>query len=215
METILINTDLLDREDLDIYGKMCCVILARLAQEDSPSPLSLEELAKRMGCKVRAAGAALELLIDKGLLIEEPALELAELKTEAQRVRRKDRQSPAVTFQTFDTPKLSSKQQLEALREFIHEPATDATLRIILNMAGGDVERIRTAYQSAAAAQISDTLEYLMNILQQGERDPLPPVAAEPEILEPQALEPETRQVLTQINQKRIAELYSKNKQRR
>lgn len=213
MENILISASLLDREDLDIYAKMCCITLARAAQEASGGPLSLEELARRMGCTSRAAGIALEQLIDKGLLIEETALELTELKSEAQRVIRKDRQSPTATFEAFDKPKRSPKQQLETLRSFIREPATDTTLRIILNMAGGDVEKVRSAYQSAAALQISDTLEALMHTLQQADAPPQPVPTQEPAA--PPELEPETRQVLTQINQKRIAELYTKNKQKR
>lgn len=214
METLTISTDLLDREDLDIYEKMCCILLARISLEDAQSPLSMEELSRRMGCSVIVAGRTLERLIDKGLLIEEPALELTELTSETRRVRRKDQDSPAVTFETFDKPRQSLKEQLEELRAFIHEPATDPTLRIILNMAGGDVERVRRAYLSAAASQVSDTLEALMNILQQGEQ-PLPATPQPPITEAADELEPETRQVLTQINQKRIAELYTKSKQKR
>lgn len=215
METLTISTSLLDREDLDIYAKMCCIILARLTQEEGQKPLTLEDLSLRMGCTTRVAGRALEQLIDKGLLIEEPALQLTELKSEARRVRRRDSDSPAANFETFDKkPKQPLKELLEALRTFIREPATDGTLRIILNMAGDDVERIRTAYQSAAALQISDTLEALMNILQQGE-PVLPENPAPPQTAQVEELEPETRQVLTQINQKRIAELYTKSKQKR
>lgn len=199
MGTMMISTDLLDRADLDIYEKMCCIILARLTQEECDTPLSLEELARQMGCTVRMAGTVLEKLVDKGLLIED-----------SQRVIRNDMQCPAVTFETFDLPKQSFKKQLENLRDFIHEPASDGTLRIILNMAGGNVERIRSAYQAAAASQISDRLETLMHLLQKEEPEPAPIKAALTE-----ELEPETRQVLTQINQKRIAELYSKSKQKR
>lgn len=218
METIRISSELLDREDLDIYAKMCCILLAQAAQEERQSPLRLEELAGKMGCTVRTAGSALEKLIRKGLLIEEPDPALAELKEEARRVRKKDKQSPTAKFQAFDaTPKKSVSDQLELLRSFIHEPATDGTLRIILNMADGDVNRIKAAYQSAAALQISDTLEAMMNLLQHGEGPVQPPMKVlEPEKtgLEPPAvdLEPETRSVINQINKKRIAELYGQKK---
>lgn len=213
MGTILISSSLLDREDLDIAAKMCCILLAQAAQEEPRSPLSLEGLARRMGCSVQTAGMALEELIDKGLLMEEPALELTELKTEARRVRRRDQESPAVNFQTFDV-KPSFKDQLEALRGFIREPSADGTLRIILNMAGGDVERIRAAYQHAVSRGGPDTLEALMDLLQQGDSGPAPPEAPAAEAPAADDLEPETRQVLTQINQKRIAELYLKNKRK-
>ncbi len=215
MGTIMINADLLDREDLDIYAKMCCIVLARMAQESPQRPLSLGGLSKLMGCTARVAGKALEQLIDKGLLLEVPLLELPDPKGTPPRVRRKDRQSPAVKFEDFDKPKKNVKQQLETLRGFILEPATDGTLRIILNMADGDVERVRLAYQSAAATQISDNLETLMNILQQGEPEASPlKVVPPPESVPEASLEPETRQVLTQINQKRIAELYAKSKRK-
>ncbi len=216
MDTLMISTSLLDREDLDIYSKMCCIILARLAQEEHQDTLSLEELAIRMGCTTRMAGKALEQLIDKGLLIE--AAEPHAHEPETRRVRRRDQESPTVTFEAFDKPKQTSKQKLEALRTFIQEPATDATLQIILNMAGGDVERVRTAYQGAAASQISDTLETLMHMLQQGKSGTAAPKAEPteaPTTAPTEELKPETRQVLTQINQKRIAELYTKSKKKR
>lgn len=213
MDTIQISTSLLDREDLDLYAKMCCIVLARAAQEEPTGSLSLEALARQMGCTVRTADKALTQLVQKGLLIQDISLDAP---PKAPRVRRKDQESPSATFEAFDGgEKLSLKQQLEALREFIHEPATDGTLKIILNMAAGNVERIRRAYQVAAAAQISDTLEMLINLLQQAEA---PDGAPEPSVTglsEPEALEPETRQVLNQINQKRIAELYHKNRQKR
>lgn len=223
MDTLTISTSLLDREDLDIYSKMCCIVLARLSQEEQQETLSLEELALRMGCTTRLAGKALEQLIDKGLLIE--TAEAGEPKPQMRRVRRKDQESPAVTFEAFDAPQQTAKQKLESLRAFIREPATDGTLRIILNMAGGDVDRVRKAYQTAAASQFSDTLEALMHALQQGAvpepaEPKVPPVPAVPAEPAPASegdvsLEPETRQVLTQINQKRIAELYMKNKRKR
>lgn len=218
METIRISAGLLDREDLDIYAKMCCILLAQAAQEEREAPLRLEDLASKMGCTLRTAGNALDKLIKKGLLIEEPDLELTELKEEARRVRKKDKQSPTARFEEFDAaPKRSISQQLEILRSFIHEPATDGALRIILNMAEGNIDRIRSAYQNAADMQISDTLEATMNILQHGETPPIQP-AGVPETEAEKAeipvveLEPETRNVINQINKKRIAELYGQNK---
>ncbi len=218
MNTVRISSDLLNRDDLDIYAKMCCILLAQAAQEEREAPLGLEDLASRMGCTVRTAGNALDKLIKKGLLIEEPVPELAELKEEARRVRKKDRQSPAATFEEFEAaPKRTLSQQLELLRGIIHEPATDGTLRIILNMADGDIDRIRWAYQAAAAMQIADTLEAMMNLLQNGENPGIQPeglpepeaVTEDPPVVE---LEPETRNVINQINKKRIAELYGQKK---
>lgn len=56
---------------------------------------------------------------------------------ERHRIRKRDRQSPAATFKAFDAPaRLSPAEQLKALRDFIREPVSDGTLRIILNTAG-------------------------------------------------------------------------------
>ena len=237
METIRVSSALLDREDLDIYTKMCCILLVKAAQEERESSLGLEELAGKMGCTVKTAGSALEKLVKKGLLIEEPSLELTELKEEARRVRKKDRLSPAATFEAFDAPpKLSVSKQLEALRTFIHEPATDGTLKIVLNMGQGDIERIKGAYRSAAAMETPDTLDTMMHLLQHpggtAEMETrgtiVTPTTVAPivkkeesaQTVEPvkevptDGLEPGTRQVITQINQKRIAELYNQGRKK-
>lgn len=230
MGTIRIASSLLDREDLDIYAKMCCILLAQAAQEDNTEPLTLRRLAQRMGCTLRAAGAALDQLVERGLLIEEAPLELTELKTEARRVRRKDRNSPAVTFEAFDpeaeaavpaAQKPALKEQLEVLRSFILEPVKEGTLKILLNMAGGDTARIRRVYGQVKESDAADVMEALMDALQR--QDVLMPEPPEPPGHQPkagtepsqEALDTETRQVLTQINQKRIAELYMKSKQKR
>lgn len=233
---ISISTELLDREDLDLHAKMCCIYLVQAAQQPPEEPLSLDWLASRMGCSPRTVARALGQLKEKGLLIEEAPDSTEGQPEERHRIRKRDRQSPVATFKAFDAPaRLSPAEQLKALRDFIREPVSDGTLRIILNTAGGDVERIRGAYQSAAASQLSDTLETLMHLLQQREGDsaaqapettaprrPAAPAAQPPRIpqspppaaAEEAPLEPETRQVLTQINQRRIAELYTKSKKK-
>ncbi len=223
---IAISTELLDREDLDLHAKMCCIYLVQAAQLPPEEPLSLDWLARRMGCSPRTVARALGQLKEKGLLIEEAPDSREGSPEERHRIRKRDRQSPAATFKAFDAPaRLSPAEQLKALRDFIREPVSDGTLRIILNTAGGDVERIRRAYRSAAASQVTDTLETLMHLLQQREETapaPAPEMPARPEgpgprspsTPEPEPLEPETRQVLTQINQRRIAELYTKSKKK-
>lgn len=221
MGMIHIQTELLDREDLDIYSKMCCIYLVQAAQKEQEKPLTLKAIAKKMGCTQATAEKALGNLVEKGLLIADTGSLSPELQVESQRVRKKDRQSPTATFKPFDDArKVPVAEKLKQLRVFIHEPVTDGTLKIILNMASGEVERVKSAYGRAAREKPADVLEALMEMLQHdGELSAAEVPKAEQPASAPEAkceaLEPETRQVITQINQKRIAELYSNSKRKK
>jgi len=64
-----ISTDIVDREDLTIYEKMCWVVVSRYAAGGSEEDgLSSEILSKGMGCTVQESQTALEGLMEKGVL---------------------------------------------------------------------------------------------------------------------------------------------------
>jgi hypothetical protein len=73
MEWFYLSSKVLDREDLNIYEKMCYVYLARYAQEERES-LTIEALAKDMGVEALVAKGAFFALRAKGLLSAETSV---------------------------------------------------------------------------------------------------------------------------------------------
>lgn len=214
MSNLIINTALIDRLDLSIQEKMCCIVLARLAMEEKDKPWQIEELAEKMGCTKKEAVKALDKIKKKGLLMQIPEIQLSELESRKPRVIKKPKKAQKPVFEDFETvpaqkqkPRENMQKKIEELQGIVLEPVTENTFRILLNMAGGNVEHIKRRYKELTAQQThEDVLEALMEELQGGK----PPVETEKtsEIETSQ----ETKQVITQINQKRIAELYQKSK---
>lgn len=69
-----VETNLIDRNDLNIYEKMCSVVLARYAgRAEFSNMLNINVIAIRMGCEVKEAEKALSSLIKKKLVTLEDA----------------------------------------------------------------------------------------------------------------------------------------------
>ncbi len=67
-----VENNLIDRTDLNIYEKMCSVVLARYAgRSEFSNMLSIPVIATRMGCSTELAEKALQSLIDKKLVMLE------------------------------------------------------------------------------------------------------------------------------------------------
>lgn len=67
-----VENNLIDRTDLNIYEKMCSVVLARYAgRSEFSNMLSIPVIATRMGCSPELAEKALQSLIDKKLILLE------------------------------------------------------------------------------------------------------------------------------------------------
>lgn len=64
-----VENNLIDRNDLNIYEKMCSVVLARYAgRSEFSNMLNTQVIAIRMGCSVKEAEKALSSLIEKKLV---------------------------------------------------------------------------------------------------------------------------------------------------
>lgn len=69
-----VENNLIDRNDLNIYEKMCSVVLARYAgRSEFSNMLNTQVIAIRMGCSVAEAEKALNSLIEKKLVTLEDA----------------------------------------------------------------------------------------------------------------------------------------------
>lgn len=93
-----VETNLIDRNDLNIYEKMCSVVLARYAgRAEFSNMLSIKVIALRMGCSEEQAEKALGSLIEKKLvMLEDPEKIEPELLVEPSKVSSKVIRSEAV-----------------------------------------------------------------------------------------------------------------------
>lgn len=93
-----VETNLIDRSDLNIYEKMCSVVLARYAgRSEFSNMLSIKVIALRMGCTEEQAEKALNSLIEKKLvMLEDPDKIEPELLVEPSKVSSKVIRSEAV-----------------------------------------------------------------------------------------------------------------------
>lgn len=143
MEWFSLSTKVLDRQDLSINEKMCYVYLARFFQEEKEA-ITLAEVAQAMGVDEMVAKGAFFTLRTKGLISTESG----------------------VTPGTIIKARHLVSDELEAVFDIIDEPINTKEAKIILNFAGGDVDKVRDKYKIAKASQFQDKVEVLIHELQ-------------------------------------------------
>ena len=143
MDWFSLSTKVLDRDDLNIYEKMCYVYLARFFQEEKES-LTTEILAQAMGVEEIVAKGAFFALRTKGIISSESSI------------------SPGTIIKAKDM----EKDILEKVCDIIEEPINAKEAKIILNFAGGDLDKIKEKYRIAKASQFQDKIEVLIHELQ-------------------------------------------------
>lgn len=111
-----VETNLIDRNDLNIYEKMCSVVLARYAgRAEFSNMLSLKVIALRMGCSEELAEKAMNSLIEKKLvMLEDPDKIEPELLVEPSKINSKVIRSESVQAAP---PKESPFDHLEHFEE--------------------------------------------------------------------------------------------------
>lgn len=147
MEWFSVSTKVLDRTDLSLQEKMCYVYLARFFQE-AKEAITIKEIAASMGVEEMVAKGAFFSLRTKGLLKAESSV------------------SPG----TIIKAKAFEIDPIEEVCKIIDEPINSKEARIILNFAGGDLEKIKEKYKMAKASQFQDTVEVLIHELQKKQR---------------------------------------------
>lgn len=163
MNFFSISALVVDREDLTIYEKMCCVVLARFFQDETLEDITMEQLAKHMSVEEIVAKGAFYSLRTKGIL---ESLE-TEVKPgtiiKAEEVQAVPEASENEVVLTYD-------QKVLKVFEIIDEKINEREARIILSFAGNDLEKIRDKYKIAKASQFQDKIEVLIHELQKKEQ---------------------------------------------
>ena len=163
MNFFSISSLVVDREDLTLYEKMCCVVLARFFQDDAQEDITMERLAKHMGVEEIVAKGAFYSLRNKGILesldsdVQPGTIIKAEVVQDANPVRIEND-----VILTYD-------EKILEVFEIIEEKINDREAKIILNFAGNDLEKIRSKYKVAKASQFQDKIEVLIHELQKKE----------------------------------------------
>lgn len=122
-----VENNLIDRNDLDIYEKMCSVVLARYAgRAEFSNMLNIQVVAIRMGCSVEQAERALNSLIAKRLVTLEDTecIEPEMLSVEAVKVN-----SRVIRSEAQDEAKPQAPSAFESLENFDEEKPVKQTKR--------------------------------------------------------------------------------------
>lgn len=164
MNFFSISTMVIDRDDLNIYEKMCCVVLARFFQNESEKDLTMSELAKHMGVEELVAKGAFYSLKAKGILESQEADIKPGTIIKANDVNDLPETPP------IDEIILSYDQKINRVYEIIEEKINEREAKIILGFAGNNLEKIREKYKVAKASQFQDKIEILIHELQKREK---------------------------------------------
>lgn len=159
MDFFSISTQIVDREDLNIYEKMCCVVLARFFQDGSYEELSMTELAKHMSVEEIVAKGAFYSLRTKGIL------ESLETEVKPGTIIKASEMNDVPVNDTI----LTYDQKINRIFEIIEENINEREAKIILGFAGNDLDKVKEKYKVAKASQFQDKIEVLIHELQRKE----------------------------------------------
>lgn len=184
----IIEKGIIERTDLSIYEKMCCVVLAKWASESRPF-FDMATLADQMSCDEYTARATIKQLKLKGLISSEeevssqyaiPRIIKAEAVSGLDPITYSD--TALISVETR-AKKLSKEEMIEKVRDILEESINDSEARIILNFADDDLDKIEACYRKARQQPVSDKVEALMMELQRKEA-PLRSVSETVEVVE-------------------------------
>lgn len=163
----ILEKGIIEREDLSIYEKMCCVVLAKWASESIVS-FNMSTLATQMSCSEGKAKATVQKLKDKGFIELEDKVSSNSKPPKIIKAENVDGLKP-IDFNYSEHPKTSKEDLLTQVRALVDEAINDSEARIILNFANEDLEKIKRCYKKAKNMQISDKIEALIIELQRKE----------------------------------------------
>lgn len=176
-----IESEIFRNDSLDIYEKMCLLVLMSQGEEVH---MTSEKLASYMGCGTNTARRAFESLRAKGFLAKDYQTTPA-IKRDSNVIRTNeaiDIAKPLVEesdgFQqgfftespkNFVSKKMTNQTLIDQVIELIEEKISSKEANIILAFAGNDLDRIKRKYSIAKQSQVSDTVGVLINELQKKE----------------------------------------------
>lgn len=181
-----IQNGLIDRHDLNIFEKMCSIVMARYADKaEFDHLLTIEAIAKKMGCSKEETERAIIGLIQKGLLdLEDAGSEqiLHQASIEAAKpitFNNIGKQSAIENSVDVEAPKVSKPAKADfdsltsSLYDIIEEKINDREARIILNFGNHDLELIEKCYRTVKASGTHDVMEALLEALQSTDKKPV------------------------------------------
>lgn len=149
-----VETQIIDREDLNIYEKMCLVAIARYVEYGED--LNYDLLASKIGCSIYKLEEILDSLVKKKLLslVNQPVEDL----------------EPDPDFKPIKFDNVKVETLLDQVIALIDEPISSREAKIILSIANNDIEKIKEKYRIAKRSQLSDKVGVLINELQRKEK---------------------------------------------
>ncbi len=231
----LVGNAIVDRDDLTIYEKMACVVLARYTGQDAfHDLLTLEVIARKMRVTPSQVKLALEGLVEKGLILRESAERITQehvqehVQEHTLESNTPHKAAVPVVFESFDanTPQEVTHIQGETSAK---APTSDEILRIfeevltkrqaliLFELAGRNLNVLEAAYRHVKSLHPFDLVEALSEYLQKPQAIS-PVVTSAPskveEVDETEALfEALEKKPKTQVNLSRIHALYQQQKQ--
>ncbi len=148
MDYFIVSSNILKRDDLSIYEKMCCIALSMYDQSEEES-ISLSDLANDMGVDEITARSTFYSLRKKGVIKTESGIK------------------PGTIIKAKD---VIDHIPIEEVMELVDEQITEREAKIICAFAKNDLNLIKEKYHLAKKSQFSDKIEVLINELQKKEQ---------------------------------------------
>ncbi|MBN2795407.1 MAG: hypothetical protein JXR88_08390 [Clostridia bacterium] len=152
MQWFQVATSVFEREDLNIYEKLCYIYLAKHLQT-SEGELTMSGLAKEMGVEEIVARGAFHALAAKEIIHSENQVKPGTI-------------IKAGSVESESVKGLSYDDKVNQVFQIVDEKISEKEAKIILNFAGNDLEKIREKYKIAKASQFQDKIEVLIHELQ-------------------------------------------------
>ncbi len=120
-----IQTSLIDRNDLNAYEKLCCVVMARYAgRPEFDHLITIQTLSKKMGVDVETTKRTLKSLFDKGLITQEIStsmdIDLLELDVDSNIIKSDDVKNEHQDVKAMEMPSWDNDVLDDAVNEDIH-----------------------------------------------------------------------------------------------
>ncbi len=176
----LVADTVVDRDDLNLYEKMACVVLARYANHEAfDGLLSMDIIALKMGATSKQAQDAIQSLIGKGLLAQESLPSHSQATStiqkglenlETYRFREiegvKDEQGTRDTQVSSDIQEKSVTS--DVIQAIFDEVVPKRQALILYELAGRSLNRLKDAYAVVRTGSHFDLVDALSEYLQEG-----------------------------------------------
>jgi hypothetical protein len=176
----LVSELVVDRDDLSIYEKMACVVLARYANNSAFDGLLSEDIiALKMGTSSKEARKAIEQLKMKGLIGQEDVktkvikdgVDLETYAFESLHVPKKIDQALGVSDMDVLSKEIGTQPEepsasSDEIRELFEEVISKRQALILYELAGRKLSVLKSAYETVKGQSPFDVIEALSEYLQ-------------------------------------------------